>query len=125
LVLKQTRERIEAQKKYEAERRSQARNGGGQISKGKGIDMSDCTVFFLESIGKIYLTHFFAVDTMTEQHDLIMENLFSKLMMSRREYKTKEKLQLLQQQQQQKLTLNLSSSELDASEILESIYQIQ
>jgi hypothetical protein len=45
-VLKQTRERIEAQKKYEAERRNQARNGGGQSSKGKGVDMSDCTVFF-------------------------------------------------------------------------------
>jgi hypothetical protein len=55
-----------------------------------------------------------------------MENLFAKLMMSRREYKTKEKLQLLQQQQQQqqqKLALSLPSSELNASEILESIYQ--
>jgi uncharacterized protein YjaZ len=40
-ILKQTRERIEAQKKYEAERRSQARHGVQQ-PKGKGIDMSDC-----------------------------------------------------------------------------------
>lgn len=31
---------MEVQKKYEAERRSQLRNGGA--SKGKGIDMSDC-----------------------------------------------------------------------------------
>lgn len=45
LSLKQTRERIEAKKKYEAERRNQARHGG-QSSKGKGIDMSDCTVFY-------------------------------------------------------------------------------
>lgn len=60
---------------------------------------------------------------MTTQHDLIMENLFAKLMMSRREYKTKEKLQLLQQQQ--KLTVDLPSNELNASKILESIYQTQ
>lgn len=101
-VIKQTKERIEAQKKYEAERRSQARHGGngGQQPKGKGIDMSDYT--------------------MTTQHDLIMENLFAKLLMSRREYKTKEKLQL--RQQQHKL-YPIVSSELNASEILESMYK--
>ncbi|CAO3653877.1 unnamed protein product [Mucor hiemalis] len=99
-IIKQTKERIEAQKKYEAERRSQARHGGGQQPKGKGIDMSDYT--------------------MTTQHDLIMENLFAKLIMSRREYKTKEKLQL--RQQQHKL-YPIVSSELNASEILESMYK--
>ena len=57
---------------------------------------------------------------MTTQHDLIMENLFAKLMMSRREYKTKEKIQL--QRQQHKL-YPIISSELNASEILESIYK--
>lgn len=39
-MIKQTQERIEAQKKYEAERRNQARNG--IQSKGKGVAMSDC-----------------------------------------------------------------------------------
>lgn len=57
---------------------------------------------------------------MTTQHDLIMENLFAKLLMSRREYKTKEKLQL--RQQQHKL-YPIVSSELNASEILESMYK--
>lgn len=57
---------------------------------------------------------------MTTQHDLIMENLFAKLLMSRREYKTKDKIQL--RQQQQKL-YPIISSELNASEILESMYK--
>lgn len=57
---------------------------------------------------------------MTTQHDLIMENLFAKLLMSRREFKTKEKI-LLQQQRQK--THPIISSELNATEILESIYK--
>lgn len=51
-----------------------------------------------------------------------MDNLLEKLLMSRREYKTKEKLQL---QQQQQMLNPIISSELNASEILESIYKIQ
>lgn len=39
-MIKQKQERIEAQKKYDAERRNQARNG--IQSKGKGVAMSDC-----------------------------------------------------------------------------------
>lgn len=57
---------------------------------------------------------------MTTQHDLIMENLFAKLLMSRREYKTKENI-LLQQQRQKMYPI--ISSELNATEILESIYK--
>jgi hypothetical protein len=57
---------------------------------------------------------------MTTQHDLIMENLFAKLLMSRREYKTKEKIQVLRQQQK---LYPIISSELNATEILESIYK--
>ncbi|KAI9473530.1 MAG: hypothetical protein EXX96DRAFT_578379 [Benjaminiella poitrasii] len=98
-LLQQTRERLEAQKKREVERRNQARNGAH--SKGKGIDMSDYT--------------------MNTQQDLIMESLFEKLLMSRKEFKTKEKRQQLQQQQKMNPII---SSELDASEILESVYQI-
>lgn len=55
---------------------------------------------------------------MTTQTDLIMENLFAKLLMSRREYKTKEKIQVLKQQRPLVI-----STELNATEILESIYQ--
>lgn len=62
------------------------------------------------------------IDTKTTQQDLVMDNLLEKLLMSRREYKTKEKLQL---QQQQQMLNPIISSELNASEILESIYKIQ
>ncbi|KAG1121834.1 hypothetical protein G6F42_012044 [Rhizopus arrhizus] len=99
-MIKQKQERIEAQKKYDAERRNQARNG--IQSKGKGVAMSDYTK--------------------TTQQDPVMDNLLEKLLLSRREYKTKEKLQM---QQQQQMLNPIISSELNASEILESIYKIQ
>ncbi|OBZ82693.1 Delphilin, partial [Choanephora cucurbitarum] len=80
LALKQNRERLDAQKRNEAERRNLMKH-----------------------------------NTLTTQHDLIMENLFAKLMMSRREYKTKEKLQIMREQPA--ITLN----QLDATEILQSM----
>ncbi|GAN04863.1 hypothetical protein MAM1_0075c04328 [Mucor ambiguus] len=99
-MIKQKQERIEAQKKYDAERRNQARNG--IQSKGKGVAMSDYTK--------------------TTQQDPVMDTLLEKLLLSRREYKTKEKLQM---QQQQHMLNPIISSELNASEILEAIYKIQ
>lgn len=54
---------------------------------------------------------------MTTQHDLIMENLFAQLRMSRKEYKTKGNI--LQRQKMYPII----SSELNATEILESIYK--
>lgn len=62
------------------------------------------------------------VDTKTTQQDPVMDTLLEKLLLSRREYKTKEKLQM---QQQQHMLNPIISSELNASEILESIYKIQ
>jgi hypothetical protein len=41
-LAKKTKERLEAQKRIEAERRNQAKS-----SKGKGIDMSDCKLYFV------------------------------------------------------------------------------
>ncbi|CAO3610251.1 unnamed protein product [Mucor fragilis] len=99
-MIKQKQERIEAQKRYDAERRNQTRNG--IQSKGKGVAMSDYTK--------------------TTQQDPVMDTLLEKLLLSRREYKTKEKLQM---QQQQHMLNPIISSELNASEILESIYKIQ
>lgn len=58
---------------------------------------------------------------MSTQQDKVIETLFAKLVMSKKEFKTKEKIQLQKQQHQ----LNpIISSELNASEILESIYKL-
>jgi len=69
-------------------------------------------------VGSLYVL----LDTKTTQQDPVMDNLLEKLLLSRREYKTKEKLQM---QQQQQMLNPIISSELNASEILESIYKIQ
>ncbi|KAG1198021.1 hypothetical protein G6F70_006166 [Rhizopus microsporus] len=88
-LAKKTKERLEAQKRIEAERRNQAKS-----SKGKGIDISDYTI--------------------NTQHDIGIEALYAKLLMSpRREHKTR--------QRQQKLN-PIISNELNALELLESIY---
>lgn len=72
----------------------------------------------LMDVGSLYVL----LDTKTTQQDPVMDNLLEKLLLSRREYKTKEKLQM---QQQQQMLNPIISSELNASEILESIYKIQ
>lgn len=53
-MIKQKQERIEAQKRYDAERRNQTRNG--IQSKGKGVAMSDCKCLKSTACYGLFLT---------------------------------------------------------------------